>query len=269
MRVFTAQNLRCLAAAIGVAVALGAHPAQGQILRRDALLHAVPDRGVEPFGLSLERAPAGLMWIRWREFEAGIAESADALARCKTYPSTCSPAETRLIALIDMARSAQGRAKFGLVNREINLSVAYTSDTFQHGTMDVWSSPVATVTSGQGDCEDFAITKYLILREAGVPAHDLRLLVGSVRSDGLAHAVLAARLDGRWLILDNRRMAMLEDGYASDLQPLFAFDNVGVKQFGAPVTAVAAARPDVRQASFQPAAASTAAPSGDTLPLLL
>ena len=245
-----ARSLRGVAVSCVVFAALATHPAQGQIIRRDALLLALPDRSIEPFGLSAERAPAGPMWIRWREFERGIGQSAEAVARCKSDPSTCSPAETRLIALIDIARGAEGRAKFGLINREINLSIAYTSDASQFGKDDVWSDAVATVSNGQGDCEDFAIAKYLVLREAGIPTSDLRLLVGRVRTDGIAHAVVAARLDGRWLILDQRRMAMIEDAHASDLQPLFALDTSGVKQFGAPVSDVATGPPSSSAGEF-------------------
>ncbi len=51
--------------------------------------------------------------------------------------------------------------------------------------------------------------------------------------------MVAARLDGRWLILDNRRMAMVEDIHATELQPLFAFDHAGVRQFGAPAMVAA------------------------------
>jgi predicted transglutaminase-like cysteine proteinase len=273
MHSFLTHSLRCLAAATAVFAALALNPAHSQIIRMDASLHGLPDRGNEPFGLSAAPAPAGPMWIKWREFETGIMQSVEAVARCRTNPATCSPAETRLIALIEMARHASGRAKFGLVNREINLTIAYTNDAEQHGAADVWSSALASMASGRGDCEDFAIAKYLTLREAGVPASDLRLLVGRVRNLGAAHAVLAARLDGHWLILDNRRMAMLEDAYASDLQPLFALDHVGVKQFGRPAMVVAAARNDTDRenqvADIHPASSGDILSRGDALPLLM
>src|SRR5437899_1466539 len=48
-------------------------------------------------------------------------------------------------------------------------------------------------------------------REVGLDNEDLRLLI--VRDTKLRedHAVVAARLDGRWLVLDNRRLVLLED----------------------------------------------------------
>jgi predicted transglutaminase-like cysteine proteinase len=260
-----AHGLRCLPALLAIIAALSAPPAQGQMIRKDALLPLLPERSIEPFGLSAMPAPAGPLWIRWRQFDAGVAQDTAAIARCRAEPATCSPAESRMVALIDTARSASGRAKFGLVNREINLAVAYTSDSTQHGAGDVWSNALATLTTGQGDCEDFAIVKYLTLREAGIPAEDLRLLVGRVTTQGEAHAVLAARLDGRWLILDNRRMAMVEDQYAVDLAPLFALDGVGVKQFGTP-TMLAGRN---AQRDLQDIAADETPALADVLPLLM
>ncbi len=278
MKSLLAHLLRSLAAAVVIIFTFAVIPADGQMIRRDGLLPVAPDTGLEPFGLAAGPAPAGPMWIRWREFEQGVEQSAQALARCRETPSTCSAAETHLLALVSLARNAGGRAKFGLVNREINLSIAYTSDVVQHGTGDVWSSAVATFTSGQGDCEDFAIAKYVTLREAGVPAADLRVLVGRVASSGGAHAVLAARQDGHWLILDNRRMAMIDDAHAVDLQPLFAFDSAGVKEFGGRMIAVAAApqeipvaaaRPNDAGQNGHPVSITDASVRGDALPLLI
>ncbi len=45
------------------------------------------------------------------------------------------------------------------------------------------------------------------------------------------HAVAAARLDGRWLMLDNRRMAMVEDADVRNYQPTFAIDQHGVMRY--------------------------------------
>ncbi|MGZ5828603.1 MAG: transglutaminase-like cysteine peptidase [Xanthobacteraceae bacterium] len=271
-------NFRRLAVASAALVAISAAPAYSQTIRMDALFSVLPGSPHAPFGLSVSPAPAGPMWIKWREFETGLTQSVDAVARCRAEPLTCSRAETRLIALIDMARNADGRAKFGLVNRKINLSIAYTSDAEQHGSADVWSSALDSLASGQGDCEDFAITKYVTLREAGVAASDLRLLVGRVHnSQGSAHAVLAARLDGHWLILDNRRMALLEDT-AADMQPIFAFDDKGVTQFGGPAPAIMVAqqetaqdtkRADVTSADMRPASGADTLAFAETLPLLM
>jgi hypothetical protein len=57
---------------------------------------------------------------------------------------------------------------------------------------------------------------------------------------GEDHAVAAARLDGHWLTLDNRRMAMVEDAYVRNYRPLFVIDQYGVMQYvDAPLLAAA------------------------------
>ena len=48
---------------------------------------------------------------------------------------------------------------------------------------------------------------------------------------GEDHAVAAARLDGHWLTLDNRRMAMVEDAQVRNYRPIFVIDQHGVMQY--------------------------------------
>jgi predicted transglutaminase-like cysteine proteinase len=143
-----------------------------------------------------------------------------------------SPAALKLLAIVDQARSRDGRARLGETNRAINLAIKAADD----GTEDVWSSPLATFERGTGDCEDFAIAKLAALRLAGVAAEDLRLVVVRDTLAGAAHAVAAARLDGHWLVLDNRRMAMVEDENARTYQPLFVlYQSAVMKYAGGPL----------------------------------
>jgi predicted transglutaminase-like cysteine proteinase len=170
---------------------------------------------------------------RWQEFRAGVVEDLRAVARCREKPITCSEAEIRLINIIDSVFHIEGRAKLGLVNRAINLSIAYKSDAQHHDKPDVWSRAIETISSGYGDCEDFAIAKYIALRASGMNAEDLRLVVWKL-TFGRMHDVLAAKLDGRWLILDNRNMVMIDETEATGINMLLSFDNEGVKQYNSP-----------------------------------
>src|SRR6185369_9020676 len=81
---------------------------------------------------------------------------------------------------------------------------------------------------------DYAIAKYVALRAAGVAREDLQLVLVRDRAVRQDHAVLAARLDGHWLILDNRFSALKDDFEASNLTPLFAINHDGVHLFAAP-----------------------------------
>jgi predicted transglutaminase-like cysteine proteinase len=79
--------------------------------------------------------------------------------------------------------------------------------------------------TGTADCEDYAIAKYVALREAGVTDDDLRLMIVHHRQVRQDPAIVAARVDGRWLILDNRTMMLLTDTQVRNVTPLLALDS--------------------------------------------
>ena len=198
-----------------------------------------PTRSDEPFGLFTFRAPDGLLWAKWQGVEADIQAEAPALARCRAEPTNCTPAAARFVAIINQAEARQGRAKLELVNERVNAAIHYTTDMVQWGVADLWSAPLDTnhkgsFDTGLGDCEDYAIAKYVALREAGISANDLRLLLVRDNSVRLDHAVLAAHQDGHWLILDNRWTRLIDDNDAKYFTPLFALDGHGVSLFARP-----------------------------------
>jgi predicted transglutaminase-like cysteine proteinase len=137
----------------------------------------------------------------------------------------------KLLAIVDVARARDGRARLGEINRAINLAIRPMSDLAQYGEIDVWSSPLATLDRGAGDCEDYAIAKFVALRLAGIPAEDVRIVVMRDLLQGEDHAVAAARLDGQWLMLDNRRMAMIDDVHVRNYRPLFVLDESAVMRY--------------------------------------
>jgi predicted transglutaminase-like cysteine proteinase len=189
----------------------------------------------EPFGRVAFRAPEGTLWAKWRGLEAEIEEEAMTLAQCRREAESCpSSAALRFLAMIDGARKAVGRDKLDIANRMVNSAVLYASDLEQHGIADFWSAPLATLASGRGDCEDYAIAKYVLLGESGVAVQDMRLLLVRDGSIGQDHAVLAVRESGRWLILDNRWAALADSSEARYLTPLFAIGHEGVSLFAAP-----------------------------------
>ena len=116
----------------------------------------------------------------------------------------------RLLEIIETARGKDGRARIGEVNRALNLSIAYTSDRVQHGLDDVWTPPLLTLASGRGDCEDYALAKYLALLELGFEPADLRIMIVETRLRR-QHAILATRLGRQWLMLDNAHSLVLEE----------------------------------------------------------
>jgi predicted transglutaminase-like cysteine proteinase len=109
------------------------------------------------------------------------------------------------------------------------MAIRPISDWVQYGYADFWASPLQTMASGAGDCEDYAIVKYVALRELGVPPDDLRLVIVQDEKREIGHAVVAVRYEQRWLILDNRTMSILDADDVRDYRPLFALDQQGTR----------------------------------------
>lgn len=179
--------------------------------------------GRGPFGLGA--AHSGAISAKWRSLQPAIRVEARILALCRTDSRICSPGTSRFLAIIEAARARTGRARVGEVNRAVNLAIRPVSDLAQFHVPDVWTTPLMTFASGAGDCEDYAIAKYVALRESGMDADDLRLVIVHDRTVHEDHAVAAARVDGRWLILDNRHMMLLPDTQISNVTPLLALDS--------------------------------------------
>jgi predicted transglutaminase-like cysteine proteinase len=190
------------------------------------------DRSAEPFGRSASVLSAGALLEKWRGLARQLDDEAVQLALCDGDRDSCvSPAALQLLAIVDNARARDGRARLGEINRAINLAIRPMSDLAQYGEIDVWSSPLVTFAHGAGDCEDYAIAKFVALRLAGIAPGDLRIVIMRDTIRGEDHAVAAARLDGRWLTLDNRRMAMIEDAQVRNYRPTFVIDQTGIMQY--------------------------------------
>ena len=194
-------------------------------------------KSAEPFGLFASKVSAGALREKWQGVERKLDDERVQLALCDGDRERCvSPAALRLLAIVDNARARDGRARLGEINRAINLAIRPMSDLAQYGQIDVWSSPLDTFATGAGDCEDYAIAKFVALRLAGVSPDDLRIVVMRDTINGEGHAVAMARLDQHWLTLDNRRMAMVQDTDVRNVRPLFVIDQNDVMKYvdGAP-----------------------------------
>ena len=87
------------------------------------------------------------------------------------------------------------------VNAYVN-AVRFREDRENWGRSDYWAGPGEFFVRG-GDCEDYAIAKYISLRRLGYPAERLRVVVLRDQRRRQSHAVLAVDHDGKTLVLDN------------------------------------------------------------------
>jgi predicted transglutaminase-like cysteine proteinase len=194
-------------------------------------------RSDEPFDFVTFRAPEGVLWRKWRGAQADITADLADIARCKSDRTRCSEAANRFLLMLGEVRSRNGIAAIETTNRLVNGALRYVSDLSQHGELDVWTAPLAALGTRRGDCEDYVIAKFALLREAGIPDDDLRVLLVRDRAVRDDHAVLAVRHAGVWQILDNRRSALATSAELPHFTPLYALNERGVQLFASPYLA--------------------------------
>lgn len=186
----------------------------------------------EPFGFATRVVAAGGVHDKWSGVRAKLDEEQRTIAACRDDRGHCTnEAAIVFLAIVDAAREREGLARLGEINRAINLAIRPMSDLANYGEIDVWSSPLATLARGAGDCEDFAIAKMAALKAAGIPSEDLRLVILRETARAEDHAVLAVRLQERWIVLDNRILVMLADNQITNYWPVFVADDAGVRAY--------------------------------------
>jgi predicted transglutaminase-like cysteine proteinase len=186
----------------------------------------------EPFGSRLLLPSGGAMLAKWATVLRQWNDERQIAAACSHDPDQCSnPAALDFLSMVDAAKGLTGLAQLGEINRTVNLSIKPVDDQVAHGAVDVWSSPLATLGSRSGDCEDYAILKFVVLLEAGLSPADIRILIvrDVVRSED--HAIVAVRHEGQWLLLDNRRLVIRADFELVNYQPLMQMDVTGAQRY--------------------------------------
>jgi predicted transglutaminase-like cysteine proteinase len=126
------------------------------------------------------------------------------------------------------------------VNRFLN-DWRYRSDDQNYGRRDYWATPLEFLRQS-GDCEDYAIAKYVSLRQLGFSAEQLRLVVVRDVVRDLAHAVLAVYLDDEVYILDNLTNAVLPQDRFSQYVPYFSINETTRWAHVPPVDTLVSAR---------------------------
>ena len=190
-----------------------------------------PSGSNEPFGLATEMVTTGPLVEKWLQIQHKIDDERLTLKICEQSRTSCSRTSLQFLSIVQDGRKLEGRARFGEINRSVNLLIRPISDEANYGEDDFWSSPLTTFARGAGDCEDYAIAKFAALQEAGVSADDLRIIILRDAIRQTYHAVLAARLQGRWHMLDNRHMIMIEDRQVRGYQPIFLLHRRGISLF--------------------------------------
>lgn len=115
--------------------------------------------------------------------------------------------------------------KLNVVNSWVN-HIKYKSDKKVYGVNDYWATLYQFIGKGMGDCEDYTISKYYILKELGIDPRRLKftyVIYKSRRGKNISHMVLAylkvakPKSKKDILILDNNNRLVLPASKRPDL----------------------------------------------------
>lgn len=106
------------------------------------------------------------------------------------------------------------------INAQMN-AARYTLDPINYGVSDYWATPKQFFVKN-GDCEDYAITKYLSLRALGFPKNQMRLVVLMDQNLRLAHAILAVYYKDDILVLDNQINRVISHRRIKHYRPVYS-----------------------------------------------
>jgi predicted transglutaminase-like cysteine proteinase len=139
----------------------------------------------------------------FREWEDVMARSqaefAAARGTCASGQSSgCVPATWT--ALLATLKGQPLRRQIALVNDTLN-RIRYVPTMQNWHRAMYWETPFEFLSRG-GQCQDYAIAKYEILRQAGVPASAMRMVVARDTAIARDHAVLVVYVEGEPMVLD-------------------------------------------------------------------
>lgn len=115
--------------------------------------------------------------------------------------------------------------KLNEVNRFVN-KVRFVSDKRAWGKPDYWATPIEFLGRDMGDCEDFVITKYIMLRRSGIPEEKLFFTYVKALRLNQAHMVLSYYDTPKSipLVLDNLNHKVLPATKRNDLAFVYSFN---------------------------------------------
>jgi predicted transglutaminase-like cysteine proteinase len=196
----------------------------------------------EPFGFRTAAVTDGPLWVTWQKLQLQFQAESRIIAQCRAAPESCrSPAASRFIKIAGLGDDFDTTVRIKHINRAINLTIRGPGAGANNST---WNSPLTTLASGTGDCKQYAVLKYAVLRDAGFGTENVRILIVRIKQQQSDHAMVAIRDRGTWLVLDNRSLAVLESReFLERYLPLYSLDHRGVRRFILPSGAAGRAPP--------------------------
>lgn len=149
----------------------------------------------------------------------------------KKNEGTCTPSKkkkchyTTWANMVAKLKDADLIAKVKGVNSFMN-KAPYVVDKMNWGVKDYWATP-GQFFSKFGDCEDYAIVKFLSLRALDVPSEIMRIVIVKDLNLRVGHAVLAIEIGGKQYLLDNQIKRIVPATKVRHYKPIFSLNEEG------------------------------------------
>jgi predicted transglutaminase-like cysteine proteinase len=158
---------------------------------------------------------------KWVKVLGRIQDEGGIYNRCKVNPAIC--VDEGLMKWGNFIQELKGqspREQMEQIHAFIN-RWPYITDNELWGVSDYWETPKEFVNNS-GDCEDYAIAKYMSLKALGWPLGKMRLAVVQDTVRDIPHAILIVELEGRYWVLDNLVSEPVPDSTMSQYKPYYA-----------------------------------------------
>ena len=131
--------------------------------------------------------------------------------------------------VVDKHQDESELEKLTAVNDFFNRN-RFISDQQHWNVADYWATPIEFLSTKGGDCEDFAIAKYVTLRALDIPEEKLRITYVKALRLNQAHMVLTYYDSPKAvpLVLDNIDKEIKPANKRLDLKPVYSFNGNGL-----------------------------------------
>lgn len=184
---------------------------------------------------------------QWSTVTARFAqEQSEPMALCPSGTDAAQCPAARWTSLVADLSQLPLRDRVERVNTALN-ALPYVPAAQNWGDPLFWETPYELLAKG-GQCEDYAIAKFLALAQSGVPESALHFVVVHDSVSQLDHAITLVTVDGEDLVLDNQVDDVLPAASVSRYTPYYSLNDGGIQIFAHPVVdrvaAQMALRPD-------------------------
>lgn len=160
-------------------------------------------------------------FAKWHKMLQRFEKAHHSASNCTNAPLGRCPRE-EWQGFLKGLQTADLNTKLNAVNMRVNHAY-YITDIRNWGVTDYWATPFEFF-SRDGDCEDYAIAKYLSLKALGVDPAQMRIVVVEDTNLGVPHAVLTVETPRTTLVLDNQVDTVVDAQAVHHYRPIYAIN---------------------------------------------